>query len=194
MIDDSTLLVGERLKTLRNERGLTLRDLADASGLSINTISLIERGKSSPTVATLYKLATALGVPVGFFVEEALPKEVVFQKAEGRPQARSVGLIIENLGSGLVDQTMEPLLLTLEPEADSGPDPIVHVGHEFVFCIEGRVAYEVDRQTYLLEPEDSLLFEARLSHRWRNVHSGPSRVLLILRPQGRQGDLLSRHL
>jgi len=174
--------------------GLTLRDLADASGLSINTISLIERGKSSPTVATLYKLATALGVPVGFFVEVALPKEVVFQKAEGRPRVRSVGLIIENLGSGLVDQTMEPLLLTLEPEADSGPDPIVHVGHEFVFCIEGRVAYEVDRQIYLLEPEDSLLFEARLSHRWRNVHSGPSRVLLILRTQGRQGELLSQHL
>ncbi len=184
MIDDPSSLVGERLRAVRNERGLTMRDLADASGLSVNTIGLIERGQTSPTVATLHKLATALGVPLGFWLEETSPQQVVFLKGERRPQARSVGVMIESLGSGLADQAMEPLLLTLGPGANSGPDPIVHLGHEFVFCIEGRVEYQIDKQTYLLEAEDSLLFEARLPHRWRNAHSRPSKVLLILQEAG----------
>ena len=180
MVDESSLLVGKRLKTLRAERALTLRDLAQASDLSLNTISLIERGQISPTVATLHKLATALGVTIADFVEEEPQQEVIFQKRAQRLRARSAKAFIESIGVRLPGQTIMTLLITLEPEAQSGPEPITHAGHELVFCLEGRVTYEIGETQYLLEPEDSLIFEAYLPHRWRNEQSDCSRFLLIL--------------
>jgi transcriptional regulator with XRE-family HTH domain len=191
MADEVSRLVGDRLKTIRAERGLTGRDLAEASDLSLNTISLIERGKISPTVSTLQKLAQALGVPLPFLVEDHGAKRVVFQQSGQRRQAKSVGVLLENLGTGLREQTIEPLLLTLEPDADSGPDPIVHAGHEFVFCLAGHLEYQVDGQTYGMEPHDSLLFEAQLPHRWRNVGSEEAKVLLVIHAV--QGPEAARH-
>jgi transcriptional regulator with XRE-family HTH domain len=184
MFDDPSLLVAERLKAVRNDRGLTLRDLANASGLSINTISLIERGKTSPTVATLHKLATALGVTIADFVQGEAGRDAIFLKREQRQRARSVKVLIESLGTGLAGQTMEPLLITLEPGADSGPEPIMHFGEELVFCLEGRLAYEVSGDQYLLEPGDSLLFEASLPHCWHNEEPAPATAILILQSPG----------
>lgn len=193
MIEDPSELVSRRLKTLRGRRGLTLRDLAEASDLSVNTISLIERGKSSPTIATLHKLATALGVSVADFVEDESDRQVIFLKREQRQQVRSAQALIESLGARLAEQAMEPLLITLEPAADSGTEPIVHVGHELVFCLEGRIVYEISGEEYVLEPGDSLLFEASLPHRWHNDVVAPSRVLLILQSSDRTAGPSSEH-
>ncbi len=59
--------VGQRLKTLREERGISMRTLARNSGLSANALSMIERGLTSPSISTLFKIATALGVPITDF-------------------------------------------------------------------------------------------------------------------------------
>ena len=193
MTDDPCLLVGKRLRSLRNARKLTLRDLSQHSGVSVNTISLIERSENSPTISTLHKLATALGVMIADFVEEKLDKKVIFLKREQRNRICGVAALLESLGTGLVNQTMEPLLVTLEPKADSGSDPLVHLGHELVFCLQGKVVYEVDGVEYLLEPEDSLLFEAHLPHSWRNPYTAPAKVLLVLQsPEGHQ-EVSRRH-
>jgi uncharacterized cupin superfamily protein len=69
---------------------------------------------------------------------------------------------MENLGSGLRDQTMELLLVVLQPGADSGDEPIVHLGHEFIFCLEGAIEYEIRGDSYLLDAGDSLIFGAYL--------------------------------
>jgi transcriptional regulator with XRE-family HTH domain len=190
MVSDPSRLVGERLRSARAQRSLTARDLAAASDLSFNTISLIERGKMSPTISTLHKLATALGVPLAYFVEEETTSQVLFLKRGQRQQARSGRVLLENLGSGLEGQTLEALLLTLEPGADSGPDPILHAGHELVFCLEGCIEYQVEGAKYRLEPQDSLLFEAYLPHRWRNALETATKVLLII--QAAQGSEASR--
>jgi len=101
---------------------------------------------------------------------------------------------MENLGSGLRDQAMEPLLVTLQPGAGSGDEPIVHVGHEFVFCIEGEIEYEIKDDSYLLDAGDSLIFEAHLPHRWRNVSDEPSSILLILQTQEGREESVEQHL
>ena len=80
--------VGARLRMLRAGAGLSIRALAEMSGLNVNTLSLIENGKSSPSVSTLQQLAAALGVPVTeFFVTEIDDRTVVYQKKGGRPRA-----------------------------------------------------------------------------------------------------------
>jgi transcriptional regulator with XRE-family HTH domain len=186
--------IGPRLRALRKRRGLSLRTLAELSGLSANTISLVERGKTSPSVATLHRLATALGVSMTFFFEEEERREVVFVKADRRARTGGDSVIIENLGSGLRDQIMEPLLVTLQPGASSGDEPIVHLGHEFVFCLEGELEYEVRDDRYLLDAGDSLIFEAHLPHRWRNAGDSSSIVLLILQTQEGREESVEQHL
>jgi transcriptional regulator with XRE-family HTH domain len=186
--------IGPKLRALRKRRGLSLRALAELCGLSVNTISLVERGKTSPSVATLHRLATALGVSMTFFFEEEEQRDVVFVKADHRTRTRSGSVIMENLGSGLRDQTMEPLLVILQPRADSGDEPIVHLGHEFVFCLEGAIEYEIRGDSYLLDAGDSLIFGAHLPHRWWNAGDSVSTILLILQTREGREESVEQHL
>lgn len=179
----SEISVGRRLRELRLEHEISIRALAEKSGLNANTLSLIENSKTSPSVSTLQQLASALGVPITAFFETDAPKNnIAFHKAGQRLAVAFAHGVMEDLGAGLSSRGAEPFIVTLEPNADSGPDPIVHTGREFVYCLEGRLAYTIGEQTFLLEPGDSLLFEAFLPHRWQNAGSTPSRSLLALCP------------
>jgi transcriptional regulator with XRE-family HTH domain len=175
--------VGRRLRELRIERGLSIRALAEQSGLNVNTLSFIENGKTSPSVSTLQQVAAALELPINAFFEiKTNPQSIVYQKAEDRQSAAFTHGTLADLGAGFARHGLEPFVVMLEPQADSGDTPIVHTGIEFVYCLEGCVGYEVDGQTFILDPGDSLLFEARLPHRWRNAEDSPSRSLLLLCP------------
>jgi transcriptional regulator with XRE-family HTH domain len=186
--------VGARLRELREGSKLSLRALARQSGLSVTAIARIEKGQASPSVSTLQQLATALGVPVvAFFQVESRPKSVVFVRANARSRIALPGGQLERLGSGLADQCIEPLLLTLEPRAGSGEEPITHLGHEFVLCLSGRLEYGVDEQVYLLNGGDSLLFEAHLPHRWRNPGPEQTTALLLLYSHQGHERPLRRH-
>lgn len=186
--------VGRRLRELRSERGLSIRGLAKLSGLNVNTLSLIENNKSSPSVSTLQQLAQALNVAIGaFFESEDQRKTTVYQKAGHRPRAAFAYGSLEDLGAGITLQGGQPLLVILEPGADSGPTPIVHTGQEFVYCLEGSLQYSIDDKTYLLESGDSLIFEARLPHCWGNVGHQPSRSLLILCPADENDHPTDQH-
>jgi len=175
--------VGHRLRQLRLERGLSIRSLAEQSGLNVNTLSLIENNKTSPSVSTLQQIAAALRTPITVFFEaKAMPQAIIYQKADERQAASFTHGTLTNLGIGFTSQALEPFIVTLEPESEPSKTPIVHTGFEFVFCLEGQVCYEIEDQKYTLEPGDSLLFEAHLPHRWRNCGQTPSRSLLLLAP------------
>ena len=175
--------VGKRLREIRTLRGLSMRSLADMSGLNINTLSLIENERTSPSVSTLQQLAQSLNVNITeFFEVEAHSKKVVYQKQGKRPRISFAHNTVEDLAAGMPRFGAEPILVTLHPNAGSGKNPIVHTGREFVYCLEGRVAYTVGDEKYLLEPGDSLLFEAYLPHHWKNAEVTASRILLVLCP------------
>lgn len=175
--------VGSRLRALRESRRLSIRALAEASGLAVNTLSLIENSKTSPSVSTLQQIAAALGQPITAFFEPERPRSrLIFQKrGEQQGAAFSHGSITD-LGAGMAMRKLEPLLITLDPGAGSGPQLIVHPGQEFIFCLEGRVRYRVAEQSYILEPGDSLIFDSTMPHSWENPDSAPARALLILSP------------
>jgi transcriptional regulator with XRE-family HTH domain len=172
--------VGFQLRALRQQRGLSLRTLAELCDLSPNTISLIERGQSSPSVSTLHRLATALSVRITtLFEERAEPVQAVLTRAAGRRRSGNAHVLLESLGTGLEEQSLEPFLVTMKPGSDSGPQPIVHSGQEMVYCLQGEVEYEVAGQPYRLAAGDTLLFEARLPHRWRNPCANSATFLLV---------------
>lgn len=173
--------VGARLKELREARNISMRTLATKSGLSANALSMIERGKTSPSVSTLYKLADALGVSItSFFGAEAEKKQVVFLRSDERTRISFTRGVFEALGGEQFDGRVEPFMLTLESGAASGPHPIAHSGHEFVFCLRGELEYQVERETFHLAPGDSLLFAAHLKHKWKNAGKNVVNALIII--------------
>ena len=176
-----TMDVGHRLRELRTERGLSMRALARLSGLSTNALSMIERGKTSPSVSTLYKLSEALEVPITAFFRTEPPREaIVFRKANNRSRVEFQRGLWEGLGGESFLGRVEPFMLTLEGGATSGPHGLVHSGHEFVICLKGLLEYEVEDQRFTLQPGDSLLFASKLRHRWRNPDKNVANVLFVL--------------
>lgn len=179
--DAISVNVGQRIRFLREERDLSIRALARASGLSANALSMIERGRSSPSVSTLYKVAGALGVPItALFRSELVRSDIVYRKAAARTRMPFTRGLWEGLGGEQFAGPVEPFALTLESGSNSGPYPIIHSGHEFVLCLRGQLEYTVENQQYLLEPGDSLLFTSRLQHRWRNPGSTVTNAIFVL--------------
>ena len=187
--DAISIDVGERLAQLRNERNLSQRALAKLSGISPNALNLIEQGKSSPTVSTLYKVADGLEVPVTVFfqVEDQKTQDVVFKKRSERTRVPFTRGVWEGLGGETFFDRVEPFVLTLEVGGSSGPYYIKHDGHEFVLCLRGSLEYEIEETKYLLEPGDSLLFSAKMEHRWRNTGKVVVNVLFVLSGYERTG-------
>jgi len=176
-----SIKVGDRLRELREERDLSIRALGRLSGLSANALSVIERGKSSPSVSTLYKVAQALEVPItSFFEREHSHHEVVIIKASQRNRIPFHRGLWEGLGGELFSGQVEPFMITLESGASSGRFSMEHSGHEFVFCLRGQLEYNVEGEVYEMEAGDSLLFSASLEHEWRNPGNKVTNVLFVL--------------
>ena len=187
--------VGAQLRRLRKQRRLSMRALAEMCELSPNTVSLIERGATSPNVSTLHQLASALRVPItAFFQGQGEQVQVIHSRPGQRPSTSDPGVLLESLGSDLEDQTLEPFVVTMRPEADSGMDPIVHPGHELVFCLQGELEYRIEERIYRLPPGESLLFEAELPHCWRNPSKAESTVFLLIFQSAQTGEPLEQHL
>jgi transcriptional regulator with XRE-family HTH domain len=176
------LVVGQCIRELRTSKGLSLRALAGLSHLSTNAISLIERGDNSPTVSSLHSLATALEVPITAFFERHGDGQVIHLKKNRRPTSETSGVKMENLGSGLPNQQIEPFLMTIEPGGSSTSSQITHAGEELVYVLKGTLICKIREQEYRLEKGDSLLFLASQPHIYQNHTPGAAQILIIFQP------------
>ena len=179
---DTKTIVGRRIKQIRTQKGLSLRALSELSKLSTNAISLIERGDNSPTVSSLHNLATALGVPITAFFEQYGNKQTIHLKKGTRPSSETTGVRMENLGSGLPQQQIEPFLMTIESGDSSTSSQITHHGEEFVFVLKGTLTCTINEDVYELEKGDSLLFLASQPHIYQNQSADAAEILIVFQP------------
>jgi transcriptional regulator with XRE-family HTH domain len=158
--------------------------LAEVSGLSVNAISLIERGLSSPTVSSLHRLAKGLGLRIVDFFGQAAERDAVYVPA-GRGCSSDVnGTEVKVLASGLNQQRLQPFQVALEPGAGIG-ETVSHIGQELVFGLTGTVDYRVGDSLYHVGQGDTLLFDASVQHSWANSSDQPASMLVVLEaPQG----------
>lgn len=188
------ILVGIRLRAIRKVQGLNIRALAAKCGLSVNTISLIENNRTSPSVHTLNLLADGLGVPLKAFFEEEKPGHVlVYQQQGQRPMIRFANGTLEKLGEGLPPLGAEPILVTLETNREDARE-VSHAGREFIYCLEGKVTCVISSQIFSLSSGDSLLFDAKAPHRWVNSHPIPSKLLVLFCPMEAHDQPAEHHL
>lgn len=167
--------VGRKIRHLRKEHELTIRQLAAGCDLSPNAISLIERGEVAPTVATLCKIAYALGVSASSLFQAVCPNEIIFSQAGQEPAA---GQLLSALSCGL-----EPPGRVRSAPAWAGSPEEPFCSPEFVLCVNGQLEYQVNGQTYRLGPGDSLSFNGNVLHCWRNPGAETAIAVMVLRPE-----------
>ena len=161
--------IGAQIRELRAALGLTMTELAESADISVGMLSKIENGQTSASLSTLQRLATALNIPIAsFFSTFDEKREATFVKA-------GEGLLIERRGSrkGHLYQllghslrsalSVEPFLITLDENSDAHPI-FSHPGVEFIYMVEGSVAYRHGSRVYELEQGDSLFFDSDVPH------------------------------
>jgi len=176
--------LGRRIKMLRIGRGMTLKELEERGGISATHVSEIERGKASPTVGALGKIAAALGLRPATLVESRPAAEVSLRRA-GEPASIPLqwgGATIEPLTCPTQEATLGLHLFTL-PIAR---DPILqhrHDGEEWATVLKGVAEIRVDGRPYVLREGDSLHFQATRPHSYANLGSAPATLLVAGRPR-----------
>jgi len=176
------LLLGRKIRDLRLRRGLTVQQLAAASGLSKGFISQVENGRTSPSLATLRDLAMALKTSVAYLVveEEQVPHVV---RTQERPRVHVGGNTskVEVL-SAQPKRNLELLMAELPPGMSAGDKRHYHHGEECMLCLEGRVSVACGDHRLVLEAGDSCHIDGRMPHAIENCGPGIARVLIAMTP------------
>ena len=180
--------IGAQLKRERLLRGLRLKDVAEATGLSKSLISKIENNKASPSLSTLHRVAKALNTSVSalFAMDETLDKVV------HRPHERSIAGKVQAMveWDGIEAEIMVPyengrllegFVFVMEPGGHSG-GVLQHGGEECGYVLEGQLELTVDGSTYILNPGDSFFFISDRPHAYRNPGKVTTRVIWINTP------------
>ncbi|MCV7380168.1 DNA-binding protein [Mycobacterium alsense] len=163
------------LRAVRRQRGLTLEQLAEQSGLTKSYLSKIERRQCTPSIAVALRVARALDVDVGrLFSDDAAAEKITVDRAPG---GRG-GERYRALASSLLGKSMSPFVVrpTGNPADDPHPE---HAGQEFVFVHAGRVELEYGDQTLTLGAGDSAYFDATVSHKLRAVGAERAEVVVV---------------
>ena len=185
---DALTQLGEDLRGLRKAQGLTLEDLASASGKSVSFISKIERGQARPSVTTLQELAGALGVPVGWFFETNGPapadERPYVVRANRRRKLSYSGLgstdymgFEDHLLSAGLDGQLALGISTYQPGGNSGDELYTHAGEEAGLVVKGQIDLHLDDKVFRLQTGDSFSFPASLPHRYSNPGDGESQIV-----------------
>ncbi len=181
--------IGRQVRRYRKQLSLTITDMCARTGLSAGMLSKIENGNTSPSLATLRSLSTALNVPVtALFREFEEQRDATFVKA-------GQGLAIERRGTRAghqyqllghsvhSDVSVEPYLITLESDADVFPI-FQHGGVEFIYVLEGNMVYRHLNATYTMAPGDSLFFDSDAPHGPEELIDLPVRFLSVMSQSG----------
>ncbi len=177
-----SLDVAERIRSLREKRGLSQRGLAEAAGVSPAALSQIESGQTSPSVATLEKLADGLGVAVAAFFlgrEEAAGVEGFSLDERPHVPLRG-GCCLIPLASQWYAVPFEPMLVQLSPGAELGERPFGSGGAvEYVWVRRGSAMLDYEGKRLHFFETQSVYYDPRRAHNWRNEGTAPCELLMV---------------
>lgn len=178
--------VGRHIRDLRKQRGLTLAKLAEAAGVSVAFISLVERDRAQPSVKTLHAISRALGVTISWFftgsVSDPAKAETPIVRGAERKKLRFDSGITDELLSPSLDGQLELLRSTFAPGATSGGQAYSHSGEEAGIILTGELELTIDGEVFVLKAGDSFGFQSSLPHRYRNISEDPAEVIWAITP------------
>jgi len=187
---DKSLHVGEKISRLREGAGLSVEQLAERSGLEPDELERIEREMISPALGVLTKISAGLGVRLGRFFDMGPRKYYALVRSSDEKVATRVatkngadyGYEYTSLGFEKRERVMEPFLITINPPSDTSEmeKPSTHDGEEFVYVLEGELEIQLQDEKFLLQPGDSLYYDASVPHRVLHRGQGTAKVLAVI--------------
>lgn len=187
---DQLANLGDEIRQLRNVRGLTLEQMAEATGKSVGFLSQVERNITKPSVAALQKISEALGIHIGWFfpVDETEQsedeKKFIVRKANRRKLSYTAMASTDYLGlhDHLLSTNLNGNLVLgvsrYEPGASTGDDSYHHKGEEAGLVVSGLLELIIDNNVYILEEGDSFSFNSTLNHRYNNPSKTQDTVVI----------------
>jgi transcriptional regulator with XRE-family HTH domain len=175
--------VGSRLREVRRGQHRTLRDVAEAAGISESFLSQVERAKVSASVATLRRIAVVLGVTVGDLFQETLSRQPTVLRAENRPTL-TFGVFGRKFHLHTApERAFDSLLGEFDPGGSTGDEPYSHGdSEEFMLILDGAAQFQLGEESISLGPNDSMVYRSSIPHRLVADPVLGARVLWITSP------------
>ncbi|HKI48410.1 MAG TPA: cupin domain-containing protein [Desulfobacteria bacterium] len=170
--------IGKRLMKLRKEKKLTLKHLANETGLNPRFISKVEKAEVMPPVSVILQLSRALEVDSSLLLREE-KKRAGEKKAEGY-QKRTEDYSYETLTPEARHKHLKAFKVLIDPKSEHKPVGYQHLGEEFQYVIKGKIEVMVGENKNILGPGDSLHFNSSIVHKLKNISSEEAELLVVL--------------
>jgi transcriptional regulator with XRE-family HTH domain len=200
--DEFAKQIGNKIKELRKEANLTLKQLAKATELSAPLISKIENGLAMPSIPTLRNIADALKVNPGYFFRDEEERGYVISRQGNRKivvsergPSKKISYELELLAEGMVNPFMEPAIVTLMgKDQDKEIELATHEGQESMYVIEGRMELTLGEKKYTLKKGDAAYWNGSVRHKGISLSKKPAKTLNVhLVPGKRTGTFITRN-
>ena len=181
-LTSSQSVLARAVHDLRTRQGLSLRTLAQRAGFSASFLSQVENDLASPSIASLERLADALGVSMVTLLTPPDAAQAAVVTAAERPSPLTSTWSkarIEPLSAQRVVTTLSPLLITLEPGGRSGKSPVQRSYEEFALVISGELLLELDGEPHLLGQGDAVHLAPGVRQLWHNPTDEPAKLLTV---------------
>ena len=186
---DTSKIVGEKIKSLRESRSISMEDLAQRSGLALEQIERIEGNIDLPSLAPLIKIARVLGVRLGTFLDDQDETgSAICRKAEAGDSISFSNNAIQSrkhmeyhsLAKAKSDRHMEPFIIDVDATDDIDFVLSSHEGEEFIFVMEGVMEVCYGKNTYLLEAGDSIYYDSIVPHHVHGYQGQAAKILAVV--------------
>ncbi|MEO7767528.1 MAG: XRE family transcriptional regulator [Ferruginibacter sp.] len=184
MQEDILVQITNKLKDIRKEKNLTLQELAEAAGVTKGMLSQVENNRTIPSLTVFLNIIKSLHVNINDFFQDfntGQPSKVIFKKAaQYQPfeKENTVGFHYERIMSSTIDEYhVDFVLLTLSPNAQRAS--VQTDAYEFKYILKGSVEYTIGEEVFVMEPGDSIFFDATEPHNPKNLGNGEAQLLVL---------------
>lgn len=178
--------LGQRIRQIRKEKGLTLIEVSEKTGIAQATLSRIETGTMTGTVDSHEKIAATLGIGLGDLYASVDPRlEEIIHVTKDQPRSvtfQSKNVHIELLTSEAAQKKITPLLLTIQPATQTQQEKLERGVEKFLYVLSGELEVQVDKATLEVKTEETLYFDASLPHLLKNLSAKPAKVFVAVSP------------
>jgi transcriptional regulator with XRE-family HTH domain len=187
MVEKNT--IGGKVKLIRESRNLTQERLADRAELKAEIVGQIESGELIPSLAPLIRIARALGVRLGTFLDDREGVGPVVARAGERRKVMHVSdknhpghsdLDFFSLAANKAGRHMEPFLIDIHPSSAQEANPSTHEGEEFIYVFSGQVEILYGTDVYRLSAGDSIYYDSIVAHNVHCAGDGPAQILAVV--------------
>ncbi|MGA2612051.1 MAG: XRE family transcriptional regulator [Spirochaetia bacterium] len=187
MTDRNTL--GEKVRSIRESRSMSMDQLADRADLEAEHVRQIESGALIPSLSPLIRIARALGVRLGTFLDDLEQVGPVISRAgaheavvrfSGRERPSRSDLDFFSLAANKTGRHMEPFLIDIHPASAQEAQASTHEGEEFIYVLSGEVEIDYGKDTYLLHPGDSIYYDSIVPHHVHSAGNAEAKVLGVV--------------